>query len=135
MKRLEQKHIDFLRKCAGANTTQVPDEPIDKADLDQMVKEGLLIEYRGIETRYTVTQNGSRFARDFGASPELEKIAIEYVKSKGYSQEAAEKIVKENGAEVILKSKQQEDGPTEGQRGLRVPTDDMGKPAMKFYKP
>lgn len=125
MERLGQVHIDFLRKCAADSGHTHKPEGIKKDELELMVSEGLLIAYnRGSYFEYAITQNGGKVAATFGDSPELVKIAVEYVMSKGYSDEAAEKIVKDYGAEHILKSKAAEDkGDGEGQREVKAPAD------------
>jgi hypothetical protein len=132
---LEQEHIDFLRKCAAEDkTTHEAPEGMPQDDLDQMVREGLLIEYSGVQKRYTITTGGARLAQSYGSSPELEKIAIEWAMSKGYDRETAERVVKENGAEVILRSKAEELNDGKGQREVTMRTEG-GKPVFKAYKP
>lgn len=137
MDRLGDVHIKFIKKCAAHDkNTQVPDDIIPKSELDLMVTEGILIEYNGTPNRYTVTRNGAALASSLSIeSPELNKIAVEFVKSKGYEQDAAESIVKEHGAEYILKSKAEETkGDRRGQSEVMVPSNEQGKHEIKFRK-
>lgn len=137
MDRLGDKHIKFIKKCATDDKhTHLPDDIIPKDELNLMVSEGILIEYVGTPTKYAVTRQGSALAASFSLeTPELKNIAIEFVKSKGYNQADAESIVKEHGAEHILKSKVAEDKlDRKGQREVTVPSNEQGKHEIKFRK-
>lgn len=135
MDRLGPIHINFLRTLAAEDkhTHEAP-KSIQINDLNQMVREGLLIEYAGVQAkRYTVTQLGARLAHSYGDNPELEKVAIEFVKSKGFNQADAERVVKENGAEIILRTKKDEEGGGSGQKEINMRTEG-GKPVFNPIK-
>lgn len=135
MNALGPVHILFLRQCAAEDkhTHEAP-KTIEKADLDQMVREGLLIEYRGVNgNRYTCTQSGSRLALSFGDHPELEKIAVAYLVGKGYDEAQALEVVQANGAELVLRAKKQEEAPSSGQREVAMATEG-GKAVFKPIK-
>lgn len=136
MDRLGPIHIQFLRTLAGQDKhTHPAPANIKQDELTQMVREGLLIEYNdALQKRYTVTQLGSRLAQSYGDSPELEKIAVAYVMTKGYDKDSALKIVQENGAEMILRSKKSEEtGGGTGQKGIAMQVEG-GKPVFKPIK-
>lgn len=133
MDRLGPLHIAFLQHCAEkSNSIHKSDLPV--SELEQMVQEGLLIKYNkpnGLQ--YCITRAGASVARSYGASPEITKLAVDYVISKGYEQEAAEKIVAEHGAESILMSQAEElKGGASGQREVVVPMNEQSKPEIKF---
>jgi hypothetical protein len=136
MDRLEQKHIDFLRICAEAPNRihQLP-EDVSQMDADAMANEGLLIKYnRPTAPQYAIARYGSQFVKEHStASPEMRKLAIAYVMSKieGGSEEDAEKIVNENGVETILRT-QAEEMRHGSQREVKVPTNELGAPEIKF---
>lgn len=131
MERLGPVHILFLRQLAANDKqTHLAPTSIKQDELNQMVLEGLLIEYVGpAAKRYTVTQLGARLAQSYGDSPELEKIAIEFVMSKGYNQEDAAKIVKDHGSEVILRTKRVDEGGGSGQKEINMKSEG-GKPVF-----
>lgn len=130
MDRLEKKHIDFLRLCAGTpNRTHSSDLPFD--DLRKMVDEGLLIQYNRIPVAYAITKVGASVAKTFGASPEIIDLALKYVQSKGFDESAAKGIVEEHGAESILQSQATELRQI-GQKEITVPINEQGKPEIKY---
>jgi hypothetical protein len=130
MDTLGKDHIDFLRQCASTpNKVHSSDLPFD--DLRKMVDEGLLIQYSRVPVAYAITKIGVQVAKTFGASPELIKLATDYVQSKGYDESAAKGIVEEHGAESILQSQATELRQT-GQKEITVPINELGKPEIKY---
>lgn len=135
MEKLEQKHINFLRTCAEkANKIHNVPEGVSIEDADAMAAEGLLIRYNRIPApMYCIARYGTQFVKEFGASdtPEMRKLAVAYVMTKGYEEEAADKIVTENGVAVILDTQAQE--MRKGtQREVQAPTDANGNVDLKF---
>lgn len=131
MERLGQQHIEFLQLCAG-KPSKIHESDIPLSELQQMVDEGLLIKYNsGVKPKYCATKLGVRLAKSFGASPELIKVAEDFVVSKGYTPEAAKSIVEKYGAEVILKS---ENNLDERQREVKIPLDAQGRPQINPIK-
>lgn len=136
MDRLEDKHVEFLRQCLEL-PHKIHESNLPKPDLDQMVKEGLLIQYNKPEgTRYCISKAGASVARSYGPSKELIEIAIDYVISRGYEREAAESIVAKEGAEKILKSKAEfaKEELGTGQKEVTVPLNAQGGTGMTFKK-
>lgn len=136
MDRLEQKHIDFIRTCAekpmSIHTLPISISPMEA---DAIANEGLLIRYaRPTGNRYAIGRYGAQFIKEgYGASesPEMKKLAVDFVVSKGYEEPAATKIVAEHGVEYILKS--QADELREGtQKEVKIPTNAQGKAEIKF---
>lgn len=133
MNRLETNHIDFLRKCAS-QPNRIHGSDLPPEDLAQMTNEGLLLSYnKPSGMMYCITHAGGLVAKSYGESPDLIDIAVKYVISKGYEEEAARKIVSDNGAEHILKSMaaEQKEGGT-GQREVTLPMSETGVPQIKF---
>lgn len=130
MDRLGDVHLAFLRECAAKpRSTHLSDLPVE--ELQQMVDERLLIKYSTRGGSYAITPGGSQFVKTLGASPELKKIAVDFVKSKGFNEEEAIRVVEEHGAERVLKA--QDPGAT-GQREIVIPTNEQGKPEIKARK-
>lgn len=129
------KHYEFLRQCADKPQKCHSTDTISPLDLEEMVKDGLLIKYNRLPLAFAITPYGSRVAKNNPdtTSPELVKLAVEYVISRGYSRDAADQIVQEHGAEAILKSQAEERKLTQkGQQEIKVPLNEQGKPEMKF---
>ena len=134
MDKIEQNHLDFLRKCAGKpNSIHELDETITQADADQMAQEGLLIRYnKPLGPMYCIGRYGSQYVKEAGQpGVEMTKLAVKYVVSKGYSEEAAVVIVADNGVDTILKS-QAEEMRQGTQREVKVPMNAQGNPEIKF---
>lgn len=136
MNKLEQKHINFLRSCAAKpNSIHALPKEVDFMDADAMAKEGLLVKYnKPTGPQYAIGRYGAQFVKEgFGVSisPEMTKLAVDYVTTKGYTKEAAEKVVIENGVELILQS-QAEEMRRGTQREVVVPLNDQGKPEIKY---
>ena len=132
---LEQKHIDFLRHLTDNDkVTQPAPEEIEEKDLNQMVREGLLIEYGGLQKRYTITQNGARVARSYGGNGELEKIAVKWVMSQGATAEEAQNALKQYGAEQLLRFKKEQEGGGSGQKEVNMKVGESGRVEFKAFK-
>lgn len=135
MERIEQKHVDFLKLCADTpNRIHKVPEGMDPADASALSVEGLLIQYnKPGGAQYAITGDGSRFIQSFGATdtPEMVKLAVAYVMTKGYDEEAAQTIVKDNGCAIILKSQVEEESGNR-QREVKLPTDANGNTRMQF---
>src|SRR6266404_4429685 len=105
MNKLEKEHMDFLRVCAaGANSIHPIPKNVLLADAEMMAAEGLLISYsKPTGYHYAIAQYGAQFVKESGVSesPEMRKLAVDFVISKGYDEEAAEAIVSEHGIETI----------------------------------
>lgn len=135
MERLEQKHIDFLRTCAASpNRVHSLPEGIDQEDANQLANEGLLVKYnKALGPQYSIARYGAQFVKEFGATetPEMRKLAVDYVVSKGYSPDAAEEIVTREGVGTILYS-QAEELRKGNQREVQPPTDANGNVKMQY---
>jgi hypothetical protein len=135
MDKLEQIHIDFLRTCADNPNKIHSSSEIPAADLEQMANEGLLIKYhKNLGNKYAISHYGSQYIKAQGSvdNPEMRKLAMEYVISKGgYTEAEAEEIVARHGIEAIFQA-QSEERQFSGQREVKVPTDDQGKAEIKF---
>ena len=123
MDKLGEKHIEFLREAAADSGHTHEAVGIDKADLDLMVKEGLLIQYnRGGRYEYAITQIGIQVAASFGDPPELTDMAVKFVMTKGLSEAEARKVVATHGAKKVFEAKEAEErGDVTGQREIKAP--------------
>lgn len=136
MNRIEQRHIEFLRLCAS-NSNKVQPLPADVPimEADALVTEGLLIKYNKPNgPHYAIGRYGSQYVKETYSAPEspdMKKLAVDFVVSKGYEPEAAETIVENNGVEVILNS-QAEELRKGTQREVTVPMNEQGLPQIKF---
>lgn len=135
MDRLGKEHLDFLIQCATSpNKTHSSELPV--AELQQMANEGLLIRYGRSEFKYAISKQGSQFVKEQQARgqmihPEIKTLAVKYVVTKGYEEEAAQKIVDEQGANEILRI-QAEEMRQGAQKEVKIPTNEKGMPEIKF---
>jgi len=141
MNRLEEKHIEFLRRVASKPNSIHPLGELPMVDADAMAAEGLLIKYnKATGPWYSIGRYGAQYVKDHltsNDSPELKALAVAYVKSKGYEEEgAAEKIVEREGVETILRSQAEEiRQERQGQKEVSVPMNERGVPEIKFRGP
>ncbi len=135
MDKLEKEHMDFLRVCAGKpNSTHPLPENVSLFDAEMMAAEGLLISYhKSTGTHYAIGRYGTQFVKEsgFSESPEMKKLAVDYVITKGYETEAAESIVAEHGVEKILGT-QAEEIRAGAQREVKIPVNERGEVEVKF---
>lgn len=136
MDRIEQKHIDFLRTCA-ASPNKVHSLPldIDTMEGDALAQEGLLIKYsKPTGAKYSIGRYGTQYVKEsYGAieSPDMIKLAVDYIIGKGYSEEDAIASVKQHGVEKVLEAQAIE--MRQGtQREVKVPINEQGQPEIKF---
>lgn len=135
MDRLGPEHLEFLTQCS-LKPNKIHESALPPAELDQMSREGLLIKYGGTKPRYAISKGGAQFVKDQQSRgsmihPEIRALAIKYVLSKGYEQEAAEVIVDKQGANEILRV--QADELRQGtQKEVKIPTNDLGAVEIKF---
>lgn len=135
MDRLGSEHLEFLTQCA-LKPNKIHGSSLPPADLDLMAKEGLLIKYGRLDSRYAISKYGAQFVKEQQARgemihPEIRGLAIKYVITKGYEEAAAAKIVDEQGADEILKI--QADELRQGtQKEVKIPMNDRGKVEIKF---
>lgn len=135
---LGPKHVEFLRKVASKPNSIHPLGDMNQADADAMANEGLLIKYaKAAGPMYAIGRYGVQYVKEHGMAnpndiPEMVKLAVDYVKSKGYTEEgAAEKIVEQEGVEKILLT-QAEELRNSRQREVSIPLNEQGKPEIRF---
>lgn len=134
MEKLEQVHLDFLRKCAEQPNKIHSSTDVPAKDLEQMTNEGLLIKYNKIPVQYAISHYGAQYIKAQGSpeTPEMKKLAKEYVMGKIHCTEAeAEEVVAQNGVEAIFNT-QSEERLAGSQREVKVPVDARGKADIKF---
>jgi hypothetical protein len=137
MDRLEQRHIDFLRTCAGSPNKihSLPDN-VTEMEANAMATEMLLIRYNKIpgKAQYAIGRYGAQFVKEgYGAteSPDMIKLAIDYIMGKGYSEAEAMASIGQHGVEKVLEAQAME--MRQGsQREVKVPLNEQGKPEIKF---
>ena len=143
MNRLEDEHIQFLRQCAE-KPLKVHESDLPIEDLDQMVKESLLIKYgSGVRTKYSISRFGVQYVKerlstkDAPVLPEMRAAAVKYVMSKGHDEKAADAIISEWGVPYLLESEARETRAFSqhvGQRDVVVPRNEQGVPEIRFRK-
>lgn len=136
MDRLEERHIDFLRTCATEpNRIHPLTENINVIEAEDLVREGLLIKYVRVDgTKYAIARYGAQYVKElYGSndSPDLKKLAIDFVITKGYSEANAIELVEQVGANAILKS-QADEMRQNSQREVTIPLNEQGKPEIKY---
>ena len=144
MNRLEDKHVVFLKQCADKpQKTHESDLPVE--DLEQMVKESLLIKYGGVTNRYSISRYGTQYVKerisngkDVGpVLPEMRAAAVKYVMSHGHDKQNAEALVDEWGVNYLLEAQAKEVRANQqvvGQRDIQIPRNEQGVPEIRFRK-
>lgn len=143
MNRLEDKHIEFLRQCAE-KPLKVHESDLPIEDLDQMVKENLLIKYgAGLRNKYSISRYGTQYVKerlstkDAPVLPEMRAAALKYVMSKNYDEADANDLIAEWGVPYLLDAEAKEMrafSQQVGQKDVAIPMNAQGKPEIKFRK-